>query len=154
MNVLNVVCSPYFLDFNMFHLLFSFRPNLQSVLRKEKLWQPKWNSFRPCHHRQVGGKSDFFCFKSISGFSLLESQLWVPITGLCHMVGYMLPSRHGTGLTCVFLFWLAFLGRSQNLPFWTDVSIFSRCSDFSLMGKGGEECHLSHLAEIGSHSVF
>lgn len=47
-------------------------------------------------------------------------------------------SRHEASPTCVFLFWLAFLGRSQNLPFWTYVcksmmGFFSRCTDFSLI---------------------
>lgn len=126
------------------------------MLRKEKLWKPKWDSFRPCHHWQVGGKAfeNHFCFLS---FVNLSSEYWS--CGLCRKVHFMLSSRHDVGSTWIFLFWLAFLGRSQSLPFWIYVFIsvmgfFSGGTGFSLtkrvcMVRGGRGCHLSYLAGQG-----
>lgn len=147
-----------FLIFNKFLLLFCFFPHLQSVLRKEKLWKPKRDSFRPCHHRQVGGKSDWnYYYFWILSFMNLNSECWS--LGLCRNVGFILSSRHDASSTCIFLFWLAFLGRSQNFPFWTCVSksmmgFFSRCPGLSpirnvWMVRVAQGCHLSYLAGQG-----
>lgn len=126
------------------------------MLWKEKLWKPKWDSFRPCHHRQVGGKvvENHFCFLS---FVNLSCEYWSH--GFCCNVHFMLSSRHDVGSTWIFLFWLAFLGRNQNLPFRTCVFIsvtgfFSGGTDFSLtrsvcMVRDGRGCHLSYLAGQG-----
>lgn len=87
----------------------------------------------------------------------LNSEYWS--LGLCRKVGFMLFSRHDTSSTCICLFRLAFLGRSQHLPFWTFVSksmmgFFSRYAGFCLirsvwMVRDGKECHLSYLARQG-----
>lgn len=105
------------------------------MLWEEKLWEPKWDSFRPCHHRQVGGE---LIETIIPGFF----PLWISTLSTDRLgfairlvLGYL---QDKASPACVFLFWLAFLGRSQNHPLWTCVSkfmmgFFSRCTDVKLI---------------------
>lgn len=129
-----IVCSVYFVDFNKFLLFSWFLPNLQSMLWEEKLWEQKWDSFRPRHHRQVGGESNWSDYSWFLSFMNLNTEY--QSLGICHKVGFMSSRQSQSNI--VFLFWLTFFGRSQNLLFWTRVSksmmgFFSRCTDVNLI---------------------
>lgn len=95
------------------------------------------------------GKKWFFKKKS---FPLWISTLSTDHLGFAvRLVSCYLQGMNASS-TCIFLFWLAFLGRSQNLPFWTYVSkstwILSQVHLLQPTREGvdGRRCHLSCLA--------